>query len=282
MVEVINFDLTTMKTTTNFTIRILLITLGILSNTPSQAQLFDFSFGGYHSTASYFTGRGIAKTPLGNPERYHLTGFYIKAYEGSLIENLFFSKSRFSVGEYFRLGVGAGILYSPEFQYLKDDGSITTGFGGVNGSNELVAYGPVEKSSWGALADLSYGLQFRYKFKPDKEDSPILGYRRFYSLMVNPIINNNRTSLPEGFFLSGANSFYYMQKHFGVTVEWDTNRGSDDQSIDNYYALTLKKINPKNSRYIAVRADYLNNSTKNANYNMNAFSVQLQYGFLIF
>lgn len=254
--------------------------LRIIQQAP--AQLIDFSIGPYHSTAIYKSPRGSGKTPLGNPEYYHNTGFYIKAYEGSLLDNLIFEKSRFGFGEYFRLGAGLGLKYSPVFKHVKDDGSITTGFGGVYGTDEIVAFGPVEKGRLGYLAEINYGFQVRYKFNPGSDDSPLIGFRLYYALMMNPIYHNNNPALPEGYFMAGAKSLYYTQKNFSTAIEWDLSRGkSDDQTHDLFLSFNIKKINPERSSYKGVRLDYVQNPKRDGTYAMRGLCFQVLFGYML-
>lgn len=247
-----------------------------------HSQWLDFSIGPYHSTAIYNNPRGNAKTPLGDPEIYHNTGIYIKAYEGSLLDQLIFSKSRFGFGDYFRIGVGLGLKYSSEFKHLKDDGSITTGFGGVYGETELVAFGPVEKGRLGFLTEINYGLQFRYKFDPNSDDSPLIGFRLYYALMINPLYHVIDPVLPNGYFLAGAKSLYYTQKNFSTAIEWDFRRvKSDDQTHDRFLSLIFKKINPDKGRYKGLRVDYVQNSKSNGFFAMHGFCVNLMFGLML-
>jgi hypothetical protein len=248
----------------------------------AKAQMLDFSIGPYHSTAIYNNPRGTAKTPLKDPELYHNTGFYIKAYEGSLLDNLIFSKSRFGFGEYFRLGAGLGIRYSPAFKHVKDDGSITTGFGGVYGTNELVAQGPVEKGRLGYLAEINYGLQFRYKFEPESDDSPLIGFRIYYALMMNPIYHNNNAGLGvDGYFLGGAKSLYYTQENFSTAIEWDFRRRKSNQTHDRFLSCNFKKINKEKSSYKGLRIDYVQNAKRDGAYAMHGLCFNLLFGYMI-
>lgn len=244
-----------------------------------KAQTLDMSIGPYHSMAIYKTPRGGTIPPLNDPEFYHNTGFYIKAYEGSLLDYLVFDKKRFGFGEYFRLGAGIGMKYSPVFKHVKDDGSITTGFGGVYGTDEQVAFGPIAKGRLGYLVEMNYGLHFRYKFNPKNNDSPMIGFRIYYALMMNPIFDNNDPVLSEGYFLAGAKSVFYAQKNFSATLEWDLSIGeSDDQTHDRFFAVNLKKINPENLKYKGIRVDYVNNAKRSGAYAMDGLCFHILFG----
>lgn len=239
----------------------------------SYSQTIDISFSPYQSIANYYKPRGNAETPMGANETYFNSGIYLKAYEGSFIEMLFFDTKRFSIGEYLRLGAGLGAIYSPEFKHLKDDGSYTLGFGGVNGNNELIAYGPVDKTNFGYLVELNYGLQARYKFDPENSPNKSIGFRWYYSLAMNPIFHVRDLAIPNGHFLSGTKSIYYTDSQFSAILDWDARRKTSNQTHDYYFSLTLKKYKEEKSTYRGIRIDYIQAKNNPNNYNSTAYSV---------
>ncbi len=218
---------------------------------------------------------------------YFNQGLYLKAYEGSFIEMLFFDDKRFSVGEYLKIGCGLGYKYSPEFKHLDDNGFYSAGMGGVYGNEEIKVPGPVEKGRFGYLVDLNYGIQTRYKFDPEEYPMRSIGFRWYYAIHINPILHHRDPVYPNGYFFNGAKTIYYTHENFSAALEWSFKMGDKKQSHHRFCSLTFRKHKENDyGKYIGLRLDYIGNPVNPdlapAYFQVNAFNIQLLFGRAIF
>lgn len=252
-------------------------------------QTMDVNFALYHSSAFYTKPRGNINAPMNPTERYHNSGFYIKAYEGSLIELIFFNDKKFSIGEYLKVGAGLGYKYSPEFKHLDDNGDYSLGFGGVYGQDEIKAFGPVDKRELGYYVELYYGIQTRYKFNPEKHPMRSVGFRWYYAIGLNPILHHRSPVYPEGYYFNGAKSVYFTHEKFSGCIDWDLSSKRTKQSHHYFLATTLRKNSKKDPyKYVGFKLEYAGNKKSSGNfdsaitYQVNSIMFQFLLGRAIF
>lgn len=247
------------------------------------AQIMDFSVGAYHTTASYKNVRAsyaYDNKLISNPELYHHSGVYLKAYEGSLI-SLLMNNKRLAIGEYIKIGSGIGVGYSSSNSKIEDDGRIFLYYAGVNGTDAVYSTGPIQKYGLGYQVDLNYGLQARYRLKKDN-DAQTIGVRWFNIFNINPAIRNT-----SGNSTIGTVAAYYTHEQFSVVAEADWRSQSSDQSPIRFFSVTGRKhTNKIKKTYVGIRIEQLSN-TKPALYenqpgsSMSAYNVFIQIGRMI-
>lgn len=245
------------------------------------AQSIETGLGLIHSRATYKNYRDQrAYTNLGFPEKewYTMSGLYLNTFDGSFLCYLI-DKPRFMIGEYLRVGVGMGYLYSNVFDKVKDNGDLTIGYYGVNGTTEVYSPGPVQKSKLGFWIDFNYGLQAQFRIRQDF----MIGSRLYYRIHVNPTVDDYRSRGAVNAF-SGVIGLFGIYERVSALVEFDRRHTSADYTNASYFALTAR-CRLKNTyytyfgmRYDRIKPYYPPNSVLSGGYN----SVMLTFGAAIF
>ncbi|MDX5449031.1 MAG: hypothetical protein LPK47_11705 [Bacteroidota bacterium] len=250
----------------------LLITGLFLSSIPVSSQTVDVGIWLIHTTASYENYRPdtVYRMGMSNPERYHNTGIYLQAFDGSLLGFLF-SESKFMIGDYFRIGAGIGRVYSKAYDIIDDNGDVVIGKGGVYGTEDIVSFGPVDKTRFGYWVDLNYGFQAEYRM----DDWKKFGIRWYYRVHLDPV--TDLLDYNFGYSLSGVIAGFVMIDPFSVTVEWNPSLEKDYSMAEMWSVAARKRFSYKGNGYWGLRYEQIKGFPENGR-KMRVFTTSLMFG----